>query len=276
VQTVKKVFGKDPHQGVNPDEAVAMGAAIQAGVLEGSYTGLLLLDVTPLSLGIETYGGIFSKLISRNTTIPTKASQVYSTASDGQTEVDIAVYQGEREMCNDNKKLGNFRLVGIPPAPKGVPQIEVTFDIDADGLVNVSARDKATGKEQAIRLQTSGGLSEKEIEALVKQAEAHREEDRKKRESVEVVNHAESTLYTTKRTMDEYKDWLSQEDKDKLNAGVEDLRKKITAGDAEEIRKGTEEFQNMQMKIFEVAYRKKSEGGQQQKEAEFKETDEKK
>jgi molecular chaperone DnaK len=275
VTTVKKVFGRDPHQGVNPDEAVAMGAAVQAGVLEGSYTGLLLLDVTPLSLGIETYGGIFSKLINRNTTIPTKASQVYSTASDGQTEVDIAVYQGEREMCSDNKKLGNFRLVGIPPAPKGVPQIEVTFDIDADGLVNVSARDKATGKEQAIRLQTSGGLSEKEIEALVKQAEAHREEDRKRRESVEVVNHAESSLYSTKRTMDEYKDWLSAEETDKLNAGVEELRKKITAGDIEEIRKGTEEFQNLQMKIFEAAYRKKSEGGQQ-KEAEFKETDEKK
>jgi len=286
VQTVKKLFGKEPHQGVNPDEAVAMGAAIQAGVLEGSYTGLLLLDVTPLSLGIETYGGIFSKLINRNTTIPTKQSQVYSTASDGQTEVDIAVYQGEREMVSDNKKLGNFKLVGIPPAPKGVPQIEVTFDIDADGIVNVSAKDLATGKNQAIRLQTSGGLSDKEIENLVKQAEVHREEDRKKRESVEVVNHAESSLYTTKRTIEEYKDWLSPEDLQRLESGQEELRQKITAGNPDEIKKGTEAFQNLQMKIFEVAYRKKAEqsqasgsgqssGGQAKggEEAEFKETD---
>ena len=284
VTTVKKLFGRDPHQGVNPDEAVAMGAAIQAGVLEGSYTGLLLLDVTPLSLGIETYGGIFSKLINRNTTIPTKQSQVYSTASDGQTEVDIAVYQGEREMCSDNKKLGNFKLVGIPPAPKGVPQIEVTFDIDADGIVNVSARDKATGKEQAIRLQTSGGLSDKEIEALVKQAEQHREEDKKKRESVEAVNHAESTLYSTKKTMEEYKDWLSEEEQTKLNAGVEQLRQKISEGNSDEIKKATDDFQQIQMKIFETAYRKKAEQGQssgsssgssQGQEAEYKETDKK-
>ena len=284
VTTVKKLFGRDPRQGVNPDEAVAMGAAIQAGVLEGSYTGLLLLDVTPLSLGIETYGGIFSKLINRNTTIPTKQSQVYSTASDGQTEVDIAVYQGEREMCTDNKKLGNFKLVGIPPAPKGVPQIEVTFDIDADGIVNVSARDKATGKEQAIRLQTSGGLSDKEIEALVKQAEQHREEDKKKRESVEAVNHAESTLYSTKKTMEEYKDWLSEEEQTKLNAGVEQLRQKISEGNSDEIKKATDDFQQIQMKIFETAYRKKAEQGQssgsssgssQGQEAEYKETDKK-
>ena len=237
VDTVKQIFNKEPHQGINPDEAVAMGAAVQGGVLRGEYTGLLLLDVTPLSLGIETYGGIFSRLIPRNTTIPTKQSQVYSTAADGQTEVDIVVFQGERDMVADNKKLGNFKLVGIPPAPKGVPQIEVTFDIDADGIVNASARDNTTGKEQQIRLQTSGGLSESEIENLVKEAEAHREEDAARRESVEVINTAESTLYSSKKTLEEYKDWLSEEEKEKLDKGVEELRGKISEGNPDDIKK---------------------------------------
>ena len=237
VQTVKKIFGKDPHQGVNPDEAVAMGAAIQAGVLEGSFNHLLLLDVTPLSLGIETLGGVFSKLINRNTTIPTKQSQVYSTAADGQTEVDIAIFQGEREMVNDNKKLGNFKLVGIPPAPKGVPQVEVTFDIDADGIVNVSAKDKATGKEQAIRLQTSGGLSESQIDEMIRQAEDHKEEDQKRRESVEITNNAESVLYSSNKTLDEYREWLSQEDIEKFNESMTQLRHKISSGNNDEIKK---------------------------------------
>jgi molecular chaperone DnaK len=284
VSTVKQIFNKEPHQGINPDEAVAMGAAVQGGVLEGKYTGLLLLDVTPLSLGIETVGGIFSRLINRNTTIPTKQSQVYSTAADGQTEVDIAVFQGERDMVADNKKLGNFKLVGIPPAPKGVPQIEVTFDIDADGIVNVSARDNTTGKEQQIRLQTSGGLSEKEIQNLVKEAEANREEDAKRRESVEVVNNAESTLYSSKKTLEEYKDWLTEEEREKLEKGVEELRGKISEGDADEIKKATEDFQGLQLKVFENAYKKKaaekqeSEGSSSQQdgnqEAEYREAEE--
>jgi len=284
VDTVKQIFNKDPHQGINPDEAVAMGAAVQGGVLRGEYTGLLLLDVTPLSLGIETYGGIFSRLIPRNTTIPTKQSQVYSTAADGQTEVDIVVFQGERDMVADNKKLGNFKLVGIPPAPKGVPQIEVTFDIDADGIVNASARDNTTGKEQQIRLQTSGGLSESEIENLVKEAEANREEDAKRRESVEVINTAESTLYSSKKTMEEYKDWLSEEESEQISKGIEELRGKISEGDADEIKKATEDFQGLQMKVFENAYKKKAaennnnsnnnQGGDQQQEAEFREAEE--
>jgi len=249
-------------------------------VLRGEYTGLLLLDVTPLSLGIETYGGIFSRLIPRNTTIPTKQSQVYSTAADGQTEVDIVVFQGERDMVADNKKLGNFKLVGIPPAPKGVPQIEVTFDIDADGIVNASARDNTTGKEQQIRLQTSGGLSESEIENLVKEAEAHREEDAARRESVEVINTAESTLYSSKKTLEEYKDWLSEEEKEKLDKGVEELRGKISEGNPDDIKKATEDFQGLQLKVFENAYKKKAaennannnQDGNQ--EAEFREAEE--
>jgi len=285
VDTVKQIFQKDPHQGVNPDEAVAMGAAVQGGVLRGEYTGLLLLDVTPLSLGIETWGGIFSRLIPRNTTIPTKQSQVYSTAADGQTEVDIVVFQGERDMVADNKKLGNFKLVGIPPAPKGVPQIEVTFDIDADGIVNASARDNTTGKEQQIRLSTSGGLSESEIENLVKEAEVNREQDAQRRESVEVINTAESTLYSSKKTMEEYKDWLSEEEADQMSKGIEELRGKISEGNSDDIKKATEDFQGLQLKVFENAYKKKAaenntenasknEGGDQQQEAEFREAEE--
>ena len=200
-QVVKELFGKEPHKGVNPDEVVAVGAAIQGGVLKGDVKDVLLLDVTPLSLGIETLGGVFTRLIDRNTTIPTKKSQMFSTAEDSQTAVTIRVFQGEREMAADNKLLGQFDLVGIPPAPRGVPQIEVTFDIDANGIVHVSAKDKATGKEQSIRIQASGGLSDAEIEQMVKDAEAHAAEDKKKRELVEARNQAEALVHATEKSL---------------------------------------------------------------------------
>nr|AWX67686.1 heat shock protein 70 [Heortia vitessoides] len=258
-QTVQEIFGRAASRAVNPDEAVAVGAAVQGGVLAGDVTDILLLDVTPLSLGIETLGGVFTKLITRNTTIPTKKSQVFSTAADGQTQVEIKVHQGEREMATDNKLLGQFSLVGIPPAPRGVPQIEVTFDIDANGIVHVSARDKGTGKEQQIVIQSSGGLSKDEIENMVKAAEQFAAADKQRRERVEVSNQAEGVLHDTETKMDEYKSQLPQDECDKLRGEIAKLRellaKKDTA-DPEEIRTATSTLQQASLKLFEQAYKK--------------------
>merc|ERR550532_2486351 len=226
-ETCKEILGRAPSKAVNPDEAVAMGAAIQGGVLAGDVTDVLLLDVTPLSLGIETLGGVFTKLINRNTTIPTKKSQVFSTAADGQTQVEIKVHQGEREMARDNKLLGQFQLVGIPPAPRGVPQVEVTFDIDANGIVNVHARDKGTGKEQQIVIQSSGGLSKDEIENMVKDAEAHAETDKVNRERIEAINQAEGILHDTESKMEEFKDQLPSEDVAKMKEKIQEVRDKL-------------------------------------------------
>merc|ERR1719445_476104 len=231
-ETCKEIFGRNPSKSVNPDEAVAMGAAIQGGVLAGDVTDVLLLDVTPLSLGIETLGGVFTKLINRNTTIPTKKSQVFSTAADGQTQVEIKVHQGEREMATDNKLLGQFQLIGIPPAPRGVPQIEVTFDIDANGIVNVHARDKGTGKEQQIVIQSSGGLSKDEIENMVKNAEAYAESDRQKRDLVEAVNQAEGILHDTESKMEEFKEQLPSEDVAKMKEKIQEVRDKLQDKDS--------------------------------------------
>merc|ERR1712012_1422804 len=223
--TCKEIFGRAPSKSVNPDEAVAMGAAIQGGVLAGDVTDVLLLDVTPLSLGIETLGGVFTKLINRNTTIPTKKSQVFSTAADGQTQVEIKVYQGEREMAAANKLLGQFQLVGIPPAPRGVPQVEVTFDIDANGIVNVSARDKGTGKEQQIVIQSSGGLSKDEIENMILNAEKYAAADRIKKERVEKCNQAEGIIHDTESKMEEFKDQLPAEECNSLKEKIAEVRK---------------------------------------------------
>ncbi|CAH8553683.1 unnamed protein product [Schistosoma rodhaini] len=258
-ETVEKVFGKTPSKSVNPDEAVAMGAAIQGGVLAGDVTDVLLLDVTPLSLGIETLGGVMTKLINRNTTIPTKKSQVFSTAADGQTQVEIKVYQGEREMASDNKLLGQFSLVGIPPAPRGVPQIEVTFDIDANGIVNVAARDKGTGKEQQIVIRSGGGLSKDEIENMVRNAEQYAEVDKKRRDLVESVNQAEGIVHDTESKINEYKDQLPADEREKLSVLIEKLRSRLNNKDsetAESIREATNELQQASLKLFEVAYRK--------------------
>merc|ERR1712164_99266 len=230
---VKDLFKRDPSKGVNPDEVVAMGAAIQGGVLRGDVKDILLLDVTPLSLGIETLGGVFTRLINRNTTIPTKKSQVFSTAADSQTQVGIKVLQGEREMAADNKILGNFDLMGSPPAPRGVPQIEVTFDIDADGIVHVSAKDKGTGKEQQIRIQASGGLKDDEIEKMIKDAESHSEADKKRRESVEIRNQAESLMYSTKKSLSEYGKKISKEDNEEIKSKVNDLKELLKDKDVD-------------------------------------------
>jgi molecular chaperone DnaK len=257
--TVQDLFGRTPSKSVNPDEAVAIGAAIQGGVLAGDVTDVLLLDVTPLSLGIETLGGVFTKLINRNTTIPTKKSQVFSTAADGQTQVEIKVHQGEREMAADNKLLGQFQLVGIPPAPRGVPQIEVTFDIDANGIVHVSARDKGTGKEQQIVIQSSGGLSKDEIENMVRNAERHAEEDRKKKETVEAVNSAEGIIHDTESKMEEFKDQLPADECTKLKEHIAKVRTILANRDsetAESIKKATSELQQGSLKLFEMAYKK--------------------
>ncbi|XP_058805917.1 heat shock 70 kDa protein cognate 5 [Phymastichus coffea] len=281
-QTVQEIFGRQPSRAVNPDEAVAVGAAVQGGVLAGDVTDVLLLDVTPLSLGIETLGGVFTRLITRNTTIPTKKSQVFSTAADGQTQVEIKVHQGEREMATDNKLLGQFTLVGIPPAPRGVPQIEVTFDIDANGIVHVSARDKGTGKEQQIVIQSSGGLSKDEIENMVKNAEQYAKEDKVKKERVEAVNQAEGIVHDTEAKMEEFKAQLPQDECDKLREQVAKMRETLTKKDEmdpEEIKKQTNELQQASLKLFEMAYKKMAaerEGNQQQTQEQQTESEEKK
>merc|ERR1712213_205872 len=257
--TCKEIFGRAPSKAVNPDEAVAMGAAIQGGVLAGDVTDVLLLDVTPLSLGIETLGGVFTKLINRNTTIPTKKSQVFSTAADGQTQVELKVHQGEREMAKDNKLLGQFQLTGIPPAPRGVPQIEVTFDIDANGIVNVHARDKGTGKEQQIVIQSSGGLNKDQIENMVREAEANAEADKLNRERVEAINQAEGVLHDTESKMDEFKDQLPAEDVAKMKEKITEVREALTNKDnmdPEEIKKTVNDLQQSSLKLFEMAYKK--------------------
>ncbi|MDB9757648.1 molecular chaperone DnaK [Candidatus Pelagibacter ubique] len=252
---VKNFFGKEPNKSVNPDEVVAMGAAIQAGVLQGDVKDVLLLDVTPLSLGIETLGGVSTKLIEKNTTIPTKKSQVFSTADDNQPAVSIRVLQGEREMASDNKMLGNFELVGIAPAPRGVPQIEVTFDIDANGIVSVSAKDKGTGKEQKIQIQASGGLSDEEIEKMVKDAEANKEEDKKKRESVDVRNQADTLLHSTEKNLKEHGAKVSDVDKKAIEDASTDLKEAIKGTDTEVIKKKTETLVQASMKLGEAIYK---------------------
>ncbi|ODT12670.1 MAG: molecular chaperone DnaK [Kaistia sp. SCN 65-12] len=253
-EVVKQFFGKDPHKGVNPDEVVAMGAAIQAGVLQGEVKDVLLLDVTPLSLGIETLGGVFTRLIERNTTIPTKKSQVFSTAEDSQSAVTIRVFQGEREMAADNKLLGQFDLVGIPPAPRGVPQIEVTFDIDANGIVNVSAKDKGTGKEQQIRIQASGGLSDADIEKMVKDAESHAAEDKKRRAVVEAKNQGEALVHSTEKSLSEFGSKISAADKSTIETAIADLKTALEGDDPEAIQQKTNTLAQASMKLGEAMY----------------------
>ena len=255
IEIVKQFFGKEPHKGVNPDEVVAIGAAIQAGVLKGEVKDVLLLDVTPLSLGIETLGGVFTRLIDRNTTIPTKKGQVFSTADDNQTAVTIRVFQGEREMAADNKSLGQFDLMGIPSAPRGVPQIEVTFDIDANGIVNVSAKDKATNKEQQIRIQASGGLTDAEIEKMVKDAEANSAEDKKRKDEVEAKNQAESLIHSTQKTIKDAGDKVPASDKSALEAAIADLKSSIDANDVEGITSKTTALMQLSMKLGEALYK---------------------
>ena len=259
IETVKNFFGKEPHRGVNPDEVVAAGAAIQGAVLKGDVKDVLLLDVTPLSLGIETLGGVFTRLIDRNTTIPTRKSQVFSTAEDNQTAVTIRVFQGEREMAADNKMLGQFDLVGLPSAPRGVPQIEVTFDIDANGIVNVSAKDKATNKEQQIRIQASGGLSDAEIDKMVKDAEANAEADKARRESVEAKNHAEGLIHATEKTLSENGDKITAEEKSAIESDLEALKQAVQGDNAEDIKAKTDALMQSSMKLGEALYKAQQE-----------------
>lgn len=290
-EVVKQFFGKEPHTGVNPDEVVAIGAAIQAGVLQGDVKDVLLLDVTPLSLGIETLGGVFTRMIDRNTTIPTKKSQVYSTADDNQQAVTIRVFQGEREMAADNKMLGQFDLVGIPPAPRGVPQIEVTFDIDANGIVNVSAKDKGTGKEQQIRIQASGGLSDADIESMVRDAEQFAEEDKKRRAAAEAKNNAESLVHTTERQLQENGDKVDASLKGEIEAAIAETKTAIEGGDADEMQAKAQNLAQVAMKLGQAIYEKQQqaeaspsgaaapaekEGGEEVVDAEFSEVDDNK
>jgi molecular chaperone DnaK len=285
-EVVKQFFGKEPHKGVNPDEVVAIGAAIQAGVLQGDVKDVLLLDVTPLSLGIETLGGVFTRIIDRNTTIPTKKSQVFSTAEDNQNAVTIRVFQGEREMAADNKMLGQFDLMGIPPAPRGVPQVEVTFDIDANGIVNVSAKDKATGKEQQIRIQASGGLSEADIDKMVKDAESHAEEDKKRKAAVEAKNHAEALVHSTEKALAEHGDKVSETERNAIENAMSDLKEALKGDDADAIEQKTNALAQASMKLGEAMYKQQqeaasggaTEGGAEEKkedvvDAEFTEVD---
>ena len=258
-EVVKQLFGKEPHKGVNPDEVVAIGAAIQAGVLQGDVKDVLLLDVTPLSLGIETLGGVFTRIIDRNTTIPTKKSQVFSTAEDNQNAVTIRVFQGEREMAADNKVLGQFDLMGIPPSPRGMPQIEVTFDIDANGIVNVSAKDKATGKEQQIRIQASGGLSEADIQKMVKDAEANAAEDKKRRAAVDAKNHADSMVHSTEKALAEHGSKVEESERRAIEDAVSDLKEALKGDDAEAITAKTNTLAQASMKLGEAMYKQAAE-----------------
>ena len=260
-EAVKQFFGKEPHTGVNPDEVVAIGAAVQAGVLQGDVKDVLLLDVTPLSLGIETLGGIMTKMIDRNTTIPTKKSQTYSTADDNQNAVTIRVFQGEREMANDNKMLGQFDLIGIPPAPRGVPQIEVTFDIDANGIVNVSAKDKGTGKEQQIKIQASGGLSDSDIDQMVRDAEAFAEEDKKRRAGAEAKNNAESLIHSTEQQLREHGETIDAGLKSEIEGAVVEARSAVESGDADRMTEKTNALMQVSMKMGQAIYEKQQAGG---------------
>jgi molecular chaperone DnaK len=275
IEAVKNFFGKEPNKSVNPDEVVAMGAAIQAGVLQGDVKDVLLLDVTPLSLGIETLGGVSTKLIEKNTTIPTKKSQVFSTAEDNQPAVSIRVMQGEREMAADNKSLGNFELVGIPPAARGTPQIEVTFDIDANGIVSVSAKDKGTGKEQKIQIQASGGLTDDEIQKMVKEAEANKEEDKKKRETIDARNQADSIIFSTEKSLKEHGEKISEEEKKAIETGISDLKKALEGEDIEEVKKKTQDLVQTSMKLGEAVYKSQQKDTSEKTDDQKKEKDDK-